>query len=266
MAKKIFLSLIILICLLGCQNISLGMKKLNVYEYFTNPQAIELAVASANGNISKINELIDKGTPVDIQGRGGITPLWWVLLNRGRNGYAAMEALLKRGANPDARVTQMNSTMLDIFASGTVPELIELFVKHGADMYWVDKEHGRNFPPIADSFGLKNFENVKMFYKLGFDMNYKNHCDVPLIYDAVASSAYDIVIWMIEDLEVKTDVYSKAGQNVAHLVQEQYKRKHGKEKKKLAYILKLLKERGIKFPAISPTQYRKMHNIKEVCL
>ncbi|MDP8175402.1 hypothetical protein [Phocoenobacter skyensis] len=172
--KKLWL---FLFGLVGCQSVlfgnglGIGIKKLNVNEYFSDPKAIALANAAVKGDIVKINALIDSGTPVDIQGVGGVTPLWWVVLNRGRHGYAAMETLLKRGANPDARVTQMNSTMLDIFASGTVPELIELFVKYGADMYWTDTEHGRDFPPIGDSFGLKNFENVKMFYKLGFNMN-----------------------------------------------------------------------------------------------
>ncbi|MDP8033488.1 hypothetical protein QJU43_03575 [Pasteurella atlantica] len=97
-------------------------------------------------------------------------------------------------------------------------------------------------------------------------MNYKNHCDVPLVYDAIISSAYDIAIWMIEDLGVETNGYSKAGQSVAHLVQSQYKRKWGKEKRQLEKIIELLKVRGAKFPAISPPKYRKRHNIKKVCL
>ncbi len=252
MIKKTYILLIALFCVLGCQATSskneLGMKRLNVNEYFSDPKAIALANAAVDGNIAKINELIDSGTPVDIQGRNGITPLWWVTFNRGRYGYDAMEALLKRGANPDAEFTELNSTMLDLFASGTVPELIKLFVEHGADMYWVDREHGRTFPPIAGSFTMKNFENVKMFYQLGFDMNYKNHCDVPLVYDAVASSAYDIVIWMIEDLGVETNGYGQAGQSVAHLVQSQYKRKRGKEKRQLGKIMELLKARGGKVP------------------
>ncbi len=267
---KIFKNLFLLVFLFACQsnNVTgeLGMKQLDVKAYFSDPRAIALANAAVEGDIAKINSLIDSGTPVDIQGSGGVTPLWWVVLNRGRHGYAAMETLLKRGANPDARVTQMNSTMLDLFASGTAPELIELFVNNGADMYWTDREHGKKFPPIADSFTLKNFDNVKMFYKLGFDMNYKNHCDVPLLYDAVASSAYDIVIWMIEDVGVETNGYSKAGQSVAHLVQSQYERKWGSDKRKLARIMELLKARGAKFPAISPPEYRKIHGITEVCL
>ncbi|MDP8175401.1 hypothetical protein [Phocoenobacter skyensis] len=97
-------------------------------------------------------------------------------------------------------------------------------------------------------------------------MNYKNHCDVPLVYDAIISSAYDIAIWMIEDLGVETNGYSKAGQSVAHLVQSEYEDAWGIEKRKLAHLMELLKARGTKFPAISPPEYRKLHNIKKVCL
>lgn len=265
--KKYTFLLAIMLFVTACQSNVLGtMKKLNVNEYFSDPQAIALATAAVDGNTAKVKQLIAAGTPVDIQGRNGITPLWWVFINRGTKGLDMMEVLLKHEANPDATFTESDDRLLGWAAVNNEPDFIKLLVDYGADMYWINREYGRKFPVIVDSFTQKRYDNIKMFYQLGFDMNYKNYCDCPLVYEGMTASAYDMVIWMIEDLGVETNFYSKAGENLPAIAEVEYKRKHGKEKRQLKKIIELLKARGAKFPAISAPEYRKHHGITEVCL
>src|SRR5204862_4402036 len=88
-----------------------------------------LHAAAANGDVAEIEQLIADGEKPNIQDANSRTPL---LVAAFRKHYAAVEALLKRGANANARDMQ-GFDILTLAAVNNDLQLLKLALAGGAD-------------------------------------------------------------------------------------------------------------------------------------
>jgi len=88
-----------------------------------------LHAAAANGNVAEIEKLIGDGEKPNLQDARSRTPL---LVAAFRKHYGAVEALLKRGANANARDMQ-GFDILTLAAVNNDMQLLKLALDNGAD-------------------------------------------------------------------------------------------------------------------------------------
>ena len=88
-----------------------------------------LHAAAANGNVAEIEKLIGDGEKPNLQDARSRTPL---LVAAFRKHYGAVEALLKRGANANARDMQ-GFDILTLAAVSNDMQLLKLALDNGAD-------------------------------------------------------------------------------------------------------------------------------------
>jgi hypothetical protein len=88
-----------------------------------------LAIAGANGDTNKIDQLIAKGVDVNAVGKDACTPLGWTLVEGNKAGF---EHLLKNGADPNTRFDN-RSTLLTLAIDTDDPFFLETALKYGGD-------------------------------------------------------------------------------------------------------------------------------------
>ncbi|WP_420887923.1 ankyrin repeat domain-containing protein, partial [Candidatus Phycosocius spiralis] len=96
---------------------------------FADPQVAKLAKAACAGKTSKIAQLIADGVKVDAQGQDGMVAMFYALKCEQP---AALEALLKAGANPN-HAGKDGITGTYAAASYTDPIYLKLMLKYGGD-------------------------------------------------------------------------------------------------------------------------------------
>ena len=74
--------------------------QIDVDDIFSNPQTKKLSLAAEQGDISRIQELLENGVIVNASGINGITPLLWAL---GKENFDSFVFLLKSGADPNKK-------------------------------------------------------------------------------------------------------------------------------------------------------------------
>jgi len=112
--------------------------------------ATPLTIAAAEGDLSGLRALLDRGVPPDEMGRDGISPLMWAA-RRGQVG--AMARLLDAGAAIDLRDRHYHgwTPMLHAIHKGQV-EAVRLLLDRGADVNAASTDGGLT-PLIAASGG-----------------------------------------------------------------------------------------------------------------
>jgi ankyrin repeat protein len=129
-----------------------------------------LLSAAGAGNTQLIQELLDRGAPVNNrQPQSEDTPLLLLVGNTEQTDNARM--LIERGADVNAR-NWMGQTALFPAATGTDAGMIELLAEHGADPNIRDKE-GRTALMTASS--LCQYWNIKALLAHGADPSIRNN-------------------------------------------------------------------------------------------
>jgi uncharacterized protein len=96
---------------------------------FPDPRIAALAEAAADGDTSRIRELVQAGTDPNAHGNKGTTLLQWALFNRSTDGLAG---LLTVGA--DARAADSSgATVVHYAAMANDPAYLEVLLAHRAD-------------------------------------------------------------------------------------------------------------------------------------
>lgn len=161
----------------GATSVKVGGK--TAAEVFADSRVAALADAAARGDVAEVDRLIAAGAPVDGTGGESFTPLKFALLATSKKG---VEALLKRGANPNRRtpsegwVGGLPTVML--LPSVDLPEILDLMLQYGADpntRFPVRQRLASEFPFEGESLLIKasmgSIENVKVLLKHGADVN-----------------------------------------------------------------------------------------------
>lgn len=109
--------------------------------------------------ITEIQQIIDSGFSVNSPNGAGETPLSIAVANDNRT---AVQALLKAGADPNAKVNGFGPLHLAFYNFKERPAIVEYYAgllsRHGADSQAVDG-HGRTANQLADEVGMESLKN-----------------------------------------------------------------------------------------------------------
>ena len=130
--KMEYIAMAILLALLpGCGS----PHEASLNDYFSDPQVVALARASQSGDVAAIDRLVAEGVNVNAKGKYGLTPLFFALAARNREGF---QRLLKHKGDPNIQ-------------SETGESAISLAAKVEDDSYFLESalKHGGN-PNLVD--------------------------------------------------------------------------------------------------------------------
>jgi ankyrin repeat protein len=160
-------------------------------EFYIHDDSTDLIYATANGDLLKIQRLMERGVSPDIQG-----PKGWTALRRAaiENRCEAAALLLKHGAAVDA-VNASGLTALMIASAHGHHEMVSLLISHGADPDIADQS-GRTSLMIAAEYGYAIVVGVLLDKTAFLDIN-KTDIFGKTAFQFAIESGHDAVVKML---------------------------------------------------------------------
>jgi len=162
-------------------------------EYFTDPSAVVLANAAADGDTKAIDRALANGASPNAAGKDGMTPVIWALINQSPDGF---KYLVAHGGNPNLSLSDGRSAM-SLAAMHEKPEYLRAALDHGGDPN-LPNSQDNGFTPIYYAILALRTENVGLLIKGGANLNWKSSSgETPLMLAAV-TNRYDLVFEMLQ--------------------------------------------------------------------
>ena len=219
---------------------------------FFEPEMVELICAIEKGDESKARSLIDSGLSLNVHGSEGITPLFWLTIQKDKPG---MRLAIKLGADPNFSDPQ-GDTPLTLITGGNDDELLQILLEGGGDPNAVDSDgHPAMFAAVAG----ERKEQIKMLIRFGADINLTDRSDRNSAMYGAFINRFEMVHDLIE-LGADYAVRSAGRADIAWLVHEGLSENLlDPEFPAYSWALKVkqqLIDRGVKFPPLSPREVR----------
>ncbi len=164
--------------------------------FFTSSPQSDLEEAIRRSDVGDIGRALASGALANASGKQQVTPL---MIAVDTQSLAAVEALLKAGANPDASAVDRNSAVSLAVANYRVKphgRTIMLAVLNGGGDPNARRPDG---DPVMIRFtDDHNLEDVRMIHSLGADLDILDRGGDPLITAVAMAQAWDMVWGMIE--------------------------------------------------------------------
>jgi len=158
-------------------------------EGFSDPKALALAEAAERGNVRTMERLVKEGADVNYAGRLGITPAWWAIRNRNKQGFAW---LLAHGANPNPVVQTI--TIMEMAAGYADSEFLEIALPYKPNLNRVNYATYKS--PIDTAIEGRRQRNLELLIKAGADLNQKDQNSPAAM--AMALAFYDFALLMLQ--------------------------------------------------------------------
>ncbi len=157
---------------------------------FPDQQVRALARAAGEGNIRKIEQLVQKGVDVNARGAQGATPLFWAM--RDHKGF---KRLLELGADPNVVYADGNNVML-VAVSLKDKRILKAALEHGGNPNLVAGDStGRT--PIFDAMSA-GMDVVDLLLKHGADINARDSLSNTPVLAAAGRGDFEIVYQLLE--------------------------------------------------------------------
>ena len=260
--KKIIALVVISVLLASCDSLLRRSYKINPPPpeiYFPDGTELEMATAIYEGSYIRVYLLIKEGIDLNHVSKGGMTYLFYALLN---TDYNMVKLLLENGADPNIHSVFYTHPKLhkkgysDDESEGVCLEYsaykayhiryMKLFVKYGANVN--DTTYiSPLWTAVRDE--IQGKEKIKYLVEQGIDLNCGNN-PTPVICGRAFMYEWDIVLFL---LDVGADPMASAdpADNVASSLQRYYDEgfdlnaEHGRMAQE---IKRRLEKRGVKFP------------------
>lgn len=141
-----------------------------------------LVAAAANGNTSRVLDLLQKGADVNARGARGRTP---VMAAAYGNHIETVEALIGRGADVNLRDNQLNNPFLYAGAEGFL-DLLKLTVAAGADPKLTNRFGGTALIPAAERGHVEVLKYL--LTRTNIDINHVNNLGWTALLEAIVLS------------------------------------------------------------------------------
>lgn len=170
---------------------STGLKAggMTASQIFGDAKVVALAHAIEHEDLQAITQAVEHGADIRAQGIHGESLLHWASLKPNVQA-ATIEHLLKLGADPNAALTKINYSALQIAAGGTRPDILELMLKYGGNPN-VQATNGRT--PLQEAISSQFEVNVKILFKYGADPNLGHAC-----LSTVSSARFDFTALLLQ--------------------------------------------------------------------
>ena len=215
-------------------------------ETFFDGTVLDLARAINRSDTEAIRQLSPQ---VEINGiyRQGMTLLFYALTNKK---HAAVTALIRSGANPNQPDKDLGSP-LDVAVQAkeslSLASIIDAGVSPNATNSW-------GTPLLFTAACLDSPANLELLVARKADLDATDKfLGRTAVYEAVSKGCYDQAIYLIEH-GAKVDITTANGVTLAYSVEWdlQHYQSGAPEFEKLRTIQRLMRERGITFPADPP--------------
>ncbi|WDE03424.1 ankyrin repeat domain-containing protein [Thalassomonas viridans] len=225
--------------------------KMKAEEFFT-PEMVLLLKTLKQGDEEKAKFMINDGLKLNSHGDEGITPLFWLMLERD---LKAIELALILGADPNFTTPEGGHPVATVVGDGD-DDILALLLKYGGDANAVDLD---GFPAIFSSIGHDNWVQINMLLDAGADLNKTDlgQRNAPLYASFINKyeSAYKLI-----ELGAEHHKASSGGITLAWNIYSDLEDKLlNPEFEAYGWAIKtreLLIKKGIKFPPLSPEQVR----------
>ncbi|MFC1781163.1 ankyrin repeat domain-containing protein [Planctomycetota bacterium] len=147
-------------------------------------------MAACVGDLSRVKELIEQGTEVDVQDEAGWTALCWAVFT-GKTDIA--EFLIVEGADINTQI-DYDSTLLHEAAQVGSPSLVELLISNGMD---VNIQDGQRRTPLFEAASAGHLQVIELLVSRGADVNARALRRLAPLHAAVAAGHKDVVELLI---------------------------------------------------------------------
>ncbi|MEZ5489866.1 MAG: ankyrin repeat domain-containing protein [Gammaproteobacteria bacterium] len=180
-------------------------------EIWRDVRVRELAIAGAQGDLSKIEDLVESGVDINSAGEFGATPIWWSIQRQNKAGYLKM---LELGADPNKVWSRSGRTFTYYVATLGDSYYLEQALKHGANPNQITNTVAKTTPLYAAaSHPRSHVRNTKLLIDFDADVNVKNSIgETPLMF-ALLMGRFDTAYLLVEagtDLTVRQTLTDKS--------------------------------------------------------
>ncbi|WDE12321.1 ankyrin repeat domain-containing protein [Thalassomonas haliotis] len=225
--------------------------KMKAEEFFT-PEMVLLLKTIKQGDEDKARVMINDGLKLNSHGNEGITPLFWLMLDKD---LQAIELALALGADPNFTSPDGRHPVASIVGESD-DDILALLLKFGGDANALDLD---GEPAIFSSIGADNWQQINMLLDAGADLNKTNKSAENSILHAAYLNKFEI-IYKFKELGGNFHQPSGGGVTLAWQIHDKLSRNMlNPEYEAYGWAIKtkdFLIEKGIKFPPLSPEQVR----------
>lgn len=199
MRRRLGRYLLPLAVLLSLLHPTTGAAMITTDKVFADPQVAQLANASQDGDLGRIQQLIKAGARMKFVGREGMTVTHYALRAR-RHAPQVMELLLKAGADPVSMLSNGNNVPhYAVSRDNADPEVVKVLLAHGIGPNW--------FPPIKtdqktsllqSAIMGSNLPVVKLLVERGADINYIHPISGSALHYALDGNDFYIPAYLVE--------------------------------------------------------------------
>jgi len=157
---------------------------MSIETMFPDENVRALAIAAADGDVDKIDEIVKGGVDVNSKGTSNAIPLYWAMHN-----IKGFEKLLQLGADPNFKFGLGSNIMYWAVAKNDVEQL-KLAIKYGGNPSVISGSMKR--PLILDAFS-KDEAIMDTLLTAGADVNSKTQFGMTMLMMAAARGQYNIV-------------------------------------------------------------------------
>lgn len=191
---------LLLLTISGCLlNPVTGHAMITTDKVFADPQVAQLANAAQDGDLARLQQLIQAGAPVKFVGREGLTVTHYALRAR-RNAPQVMELLLKAGADPVSMLSDGNNVPhYAVSRDNADPEVVKVLLAHGISPNWLPPAStGQKTSLLQDAVMGHNLPVIKLLVERGADINYVHPFSGSALHYALNGTDFYMAAYLVE--------------------------------------------------------------------
>jgi ankyrin repeat protein len=178
---------------------AIGASMITTDKVFADPQLAQLANAAQDGDLARIQQLIQAGAPVKSVGDEGMTVTHYALRAR-RNAPQVMELLLKAGADPVSLLS--NGKTVPHYAvsrNNADPEVVKVLLAHGIGPNWFPPKgvyHDRSM--LQAAIMGNNLPVIKLLVERGANIDYVDPFDGSALHYALDGTDFFMAAYLVD--------------------------------------------------------------------
>ncbi|WP_281222017.1 ankyrin repeat domain-containing protein [Photobacterium sanguinicancri] len=219
---------------------------------FFQPEMVSLLQDIQRDNRKRAEQKIESGASLNVHGKDGITPLFWLILNKDK---PAIKLALQLGADPNFS-DPVGDTPITIVAGGNDDEMLDILLEAGANPNAIDSN---GEPVLFAAIGMSNWSQMKMLIEAGADINLTDKGNINSAHHALYVGRYEEAYYLME-LGADHKLRTHGGSDMAWQIHDSLSNilldTDTDAYKWAAKVKQQLIDRGVSFPPLSPKEVR----------
>lgn len=219
---------------------------------FFQPEMVSLLQDIQRDNRKRAEQKIKSGVSLNVHGKDGITPLFWLIINKDK---PAIKLALELGADPNFS-DPVGDTPIVIVAGGNDDEMLEILLQAGANPNSLDSN---GYPTLFAAIGTSNWPQIKRLIAAGSDINLTDKRNVNSAHYALYINNFEVAHYLME-LGADHAGRTPGGSDMAWQIHDSLSNilldTDTDAYKWAVKVKQQLIDRGVSFPPLSPKEVR----------